>query len=194
MLQWWNFQPRPRRETVLRAFPDLVVLLARHGGGLVKISPWIVWLASYYYFYVVGLAIIVATFDELATDFWTVLLSQGAVFMALIVYAVVLLLRPRGVGMGWLIGLAILLAAIVNIVCHGFIYSNVGLFSAVAEKVIQPDLMVGLYFSIVTFTTLGYGDYTPMDGYQLVSALQALYGYVFLGSLVGLAIGTVVNR
>ena len=159
-----------------------------------KISPWIVWIATIYYFYVVGLAIIVATFEELATDFRAVLLSQGAVFLTLIVYAVVLLLRPRGVGNGWLIGLAILLAAIVNIVCHGFVYSKVGMFSAVAEKVIQPDLMVGLYFSIVTFTTLGYGDYTPKDGYQLVSALQALYGYVFLGSLVGLAVGTVVKR
>ena len=159
-----------------------------------KLSPWIVGIATIYFVYVVGLAVTVATIKETATDFWTVLLSQGAVFLTLILFAVVLLLRPKGVCMGRLIGLAILLAAIANIVCHGIIYSKVGLFSAVAENVIQPDLMVGLYFSIVTFTTLGYGDYTPKDGYQLVSALQALYGYVFLGSLVGLAIGTVVNR
>ncbi len=94
---------------------------------------------------------------------------------------------------GWLVGLVVL-AVIVSIVCHGLIYSKIGLVPAEVGKVVQPDLVDGLYFSIVTFTTLGHGDFVPREGYRLVSALQALYGYLFLGGLVGLVVGTVVKQ
>ena len=159
-----------------------------------KLSPWIINLAKINYIYVVCFAIFVAIITESAADFWVVLLSQGAMFVALVVHAVQLALRPKDVSMGRVVAL-VTLVVIANIVCHGIIYSKVGLVSAAAAgDVVKPDLAIGLYFSIVTFTTLGYGDYVPTDGFQLVSALQALYGYMFLGSLVGLGVGTVVNR
>ena len=43
-----------------------------------------------------------------------------------------------------------------------------------------------LYFSIVTWTTLGYGDFTPPPELRLVAAIQALVGYLFFGLSVGL--------
>ncbi len=45
-----------------------------------------------------------------------------------------------------------------------------------------------LYFSIVTFTTLGYGDIAPVDNFRMLAAFQALYGYLFMGLFVGLLI------
>ena len=42
-----------------------------------------------------------------------------------------------------------------------------------------------LYFSIVTWTTLGYGDFTAKSELQLLAALEALAGYVFFGLIVG---------
>ncbi len=41
-----------------------------------------------------------------------------------------------------------------------------------------------LYFSIVTFTTLGYGDFQPAPPIRLLAGLEALMGYVFLGFVV----------
>jgi len=46
-----------------------------------------------------------------------------------------------------------------------------------------------LYISVVTITTLGYGDYIPLsDGMKLTTMIQALFGVLTLGAfLVGLA-------
>ena len=49
------------------------------------------------------------------------------------------------------------------------------------------DPVLSAYFSIVTWTTLGYGDYKPAESLRLVAGLEASLGYVFLGLIVGLA-------
>ena len=50
----------------------------------------------------------------------------------------------------------------------------------------EVDYVDALYFSIVTWTTLGYGDFQPTGAFKLFAAIEAVYGYVFLGLLVGL--------
>ncbi|MGG7568622.1 potassium channel family protein [Rhodovulum sp. DZ06] len=45
-----------------------------------------------------------------------------------------------------------------------------------------------LYFAVVTFTTLGYGDLQPMPEQRLFAAALAMAGYLVLGMLVGLLI------
>jgi hypothetical protein len=45
-----------------------------------------------------------------------------------------------------------------------------------------------LFFSIVTFTTLGYGDFQPTPRMRLIAASEAIIGYLYLGLLVGAAI------
>jgi hypothetical protein len=42
-----------------------------------------------------------------------------------------------------------------------------------------------LYYSTVTFTTLGYGDFIPVGQLRLVAAVEAVLGGVSLGFLVG---------
>ena len=44
-----------------------------------------------------------------------------------------------------------------------------------------------LYFSMVTFTTLGYGDLTPNDQFKILASGQAVLGYITLGLIVGYA-------
>lgn len=51
-----------------------------------------------------------------------------------------------------------------------------------------PDTQLALYFSTVTWTTLGYGDYSPIENLRLLAAGQAVIGYIFLGLIVGLLI------
>lgn len=47
------------------------------------------------------------------------------------------------------------------------------------EAIINPNFIDSLYFSVVTFTTLGYGDYQPIGIYRLISMVEA-FGALFL--------------
>lgn len=59
----------------------------------------------------------------------------------------------------------------------------------------RHDLADTIYFSVVTFTTLGYGDFQPSSGMRGLAAAEALLGYVYLGFLVGAAVHWVsMNR
>ena len=46
------------------------------------------------------------------------------------------------------------------------------------------DRTDALYFSVVTWTTLGYGDMRPLVELRLVAASEALLGYLHMGLLV----------
>lgn len=48
------------------------------------------------------------------------------------------------------------------------------------------DFASALYFSVVTWTTLGFGDFQPVENLRLWVAGQALFGYVFMAILVAL--------
>ncbi|MDE6317455.1 MAG: potassium channel family protein [Muribaculaceae bacterium] len=51
-----------------------------------------------------------------------------------------------------------------------------------------------LYYSIVTITTLGFGDYTPMHGMaQCVTAIEVMCGLVFLGFFLN-AVGSMKSE
>jgi len=41
-----------------------------------------------------------------------------------------------------------------------------------------------LYFSTVTFTTLGYGDMSPMGWLRAVALIEAFFGALTIGFLV----------
>ena len=48
--------------------------------------------------------------------------------------------------------------------------------------------MQGIYFSLITSTTVGYGDITPQTGFgQCISVLLALVGTILFGLLVAVA-------
>ncbi len=51
-----------------------------------------------------------------------------------------------------------------------------------------------LYFSIVTWTTLGYGDYQPKLEMQLIAAFQSSLGYLFLGLVVAVVASMLSER
>lgn len=51
-----------------------------------------------------------------------------------------------------------------------------------------------MYFSAVTFSTLGYGDLAPSNASKLFAASQALVGNIHLGFLVGSAFSAIQNQ
>ncbi|MEX4002061.1 potassium channel family protein [Paraburkholderia sp. EG285A] len=64
------------------------------------------------------------------------------------------------------------------------IYMRIGIVEGASTVV--HDRESALYFSIITFTTVGYGDYHPtLDG-RMVAATEALTGYVFFGVFISM--------
>ena len=59
---------------------------------------------------------------------------------------------------------------------------------------IDRQFSSALYFSFVTFTTLGYGDFQPMPRMRLLAAIEAVLGYLYLGLLVGVLIDLGARR
>lgn len=43
-----------------------------------------------------------------------------------------------------------------------------------------------VYFSAITWTTVGYGDITPTEGSRLFTALEAICGYIYMGIFIGI--------
>jgi len=69
-------------------------------------------------------------------------------------------------------------------------YSRVGVDYGSYETAISP-----LYFSVVTLTTLGYGDVVPASiPAQILAIFQALLGYVGLGGLLSILANKMARR
>ncbi len=44
-----------------------------------------------------------------------------------------------------------------------------------------PDLRTALYFSIETFTTVGFGDVLPTDEWRLLASIESANGFIMFG-------------
>lgn len=51
----------------------------------------------------------------------------------------------------------------------------------------SPSIVDHVYFSAVTFSTLGFGDFRPSESARLLAAFQAIIGNLHLGIIVGAA-------
>lgn len=81
-----------------------------------------------------------------------------------------------------LLGIAALLISML-IVLAGFssIYEHTGLIEG--NTVVKGDGNLAIYFSAVTWSTLGYGDIQPAADSRAIAAAQAMIGYVYMGLL-----------
>ena len=78
---------------------------------------------------------------------------------------------------------AALTSAAVSLV---FLHAVEIIIWAIVYKALVPvgelaNFEAAVYFSFVTFTTLGYGDITLSDVYRLLSGIQALNGLLLVG-------------
>jgi hypothetical protein len=85
-------------------------------------------------------------------------------------------------------GKIIAVAFVVTWLCivimgYALAYHYVGLFD---ENKVTRDPITCLYFSIVTWTTLGYGDVRPLAAARLIAASEAVVGYLTMAALIGM--------
>jgi len=78
------------------------------------------------------------------------------------------------------------------ITAFSIIYSKYGLVDPNGN--IAKDIYTSFYFSIVTFTTLGFGDFRPTPSVRLFSALEALLGYLSLGILLFILLKAIAGK
>lgn len=69
------------------------------------------------------------------------------------------------------------------IMSYGIIYESLGL-NENNVFVEHPHRLTALYFSIVTWTTLGYGDVTPAGFGRVVVSIEVLTGYILSALLI----------
>lgn len=77
------------------------------------------------------------------------------------------------------------------ILVYGLIYRKYGLMKGGS---ITKDPIDCLYFSIVTWTTLGYGDVTPSDELRIFAASEALLGYLVMSLMIATFIKLLDDR
>ncbi len=77
---------------------------------------------------------------------------------------------------------ALTIAAVVLVFLHAVeIMVWAGVYKVLVPVGELADLEMAVYFSFVTFTTLGYGDITLSEGWRLLSGIQALNGILLVG-------------
>ena len=79
------------------------------------------------------------------------------------------------------------------ILLFGQIYQNIGGIVDDSGNSVT-DTFTCIYFSIVTFTTLGYGDLHPVGTARAIAAAEALLGYLCMGLLIGVVVFLLTRR
>ena len=98
----------------------------------------------------------------------------------LIGFSIIIFLLPLLLNLSrsyfWLISAMLILHIVITIFSFALHYKCVGLIGSNGKFI--PNLYDAMYFSITTFTTLGYGDFQPLPGHRLTTSLEALSGMI----------------
>jgi len=71
-----------------------------------------------------------------------------------------------------------------SIIVYAILYYRSGLIQN--GNLIEISFLQSLYFSVTTWTTLGYGDFAPPEHMQLVTSIEALSGYFSMAIFIAL--------
>ncbi len=83
------------------------------------------------------------------------------------------------------LAIALLLASLAGmIMSFAFLHQLTGLALS-DEKNLEPTTLEdATYFSVVTWTTLGYGDLRPRPEGRLIASTEAIVGYIYMGFFI----------
>lgn len=119
-----------------------------------------------------------STLSRAAAVFYVPLIAIG---MIVSVWAIVTTHSRRGTGSSLFYWISY---AVWIVILFAYEYKYLGLRSTYSGSIVH-DPITSIYFSVITLTTLGYGDYVPVNTYcRLAASAEALWGYVLLGLFV----------
>jgi hypothetical protein len=95
--------------------------------------------------------------------------------------------RPDITAVLWF-ALSFITFLICQILIFGVMYKATGLTTKGTM-----DNMAYFYFSVMTLTTVGYGDITPTDAGRLVAMIQAISGYIYMGIFIGVTTSLIMS-
>jgi hypothetical protein len=79
-------------------------------------------------------------------------------------------------------------AIISSIICFGTLYHIYGVKEARTDRLSESPLDC-LYFSVITWTTIGYGDFIPASKIsRALAAYEGLLGYFTMAAVFALAV------
>ena len=81
-------------------------------------------------------------------------------------------MSPRGIAVTLLLVLGLFLLHGIEIWAYGFVYLALGAL---------PTLPEAVYFSTITYSTIGYDDEGFHSGWQMVAAIEGVNGVILLG-------------
>jgi hypothetical protein len=119
-----------------------------------------------------------------AGEFWDVMGTAPLTVMLSVWGAYIIVAKVFRTGIPMLITALVMVALLCNwIMTYAVIYRYVGLIDENGAG--NKDGLTCLYFSIVTWTTLGYGDVRPSVAARMIAASEALIGYLWMAMFIG---------
>lgn len=132
----------------------------------------------------------------LPTSFYSslVIVGMGIVFVGVLLTLLISRVREllhSTAGLVWKIGFIGLDLSLL-ILTFAWSYQMDGIIDNVRPgSPVTTDFLTCVYYSIVTFTTLGYGDFYPQGAGRALAALEALTGYLVLGILASTGVSVI---
>ena len=158
-------------------------------------TPWSKFRRLFSYYITLAILLLITDFLWLQTigssaidTIWTaaLILTFSFVYFATVVVGVIFLssakFRPNPTRLAW----DTLRSIAFCILSFAALYRFTGISLDTACP-FTADALDHIYFSAVTFSTLGYGDFRPCEAGRLIAAAQAIYGNLHLGLIVGCA-------
>ena len=105
--------------------------------------------------------------------------------VASVFFAVAMFWVAVGFAIRWRIG-SLALCAVLTILLFSQVYHLNGIGHTAPEHV--RFWQEAVYFSIVTWATLGYGDIEPTESMRLIAAVEAVLGYLYMGLIIAVLV------
>lgn len=84
-----------------------------------------------------------------------------------------------------------LLLLFITFLLFAWIFANLIYFAEVRESETFPNMLIGLWWSVITMTTVGYGDVYPVgDAGRIVGAICTMCGLLVLSMPIAVIAGT----
>lgn len=78
----------------------------------------------------------------------------------------------------------LILAAFTTVLSYAAVYRVLGIVDSSGQ--VHTGISDCIYFSLVTWTTIGYGDFYPSKEARLIAGSEGLIGYIYMATIVGL--------